>query len=455
MDDIKFNTYKENDINKKIACIGVRPLDIMITGVTGAGKSTTLNAFFQKIVAKVGDGVDPETMELDAYALNNYFRIWDTPGLGDGIEIDKIHKKKITDLLHKTYFVNEHMYAFIDLVIVIIEGSTRDMGTTYTLLNEIIIPNIEKDRILVIINQADIAMKGYYWNNITKSPDPQLISFLNEKAISIKERVKEATGVDIFTPVYYSAEYNWNVKSVFDFIIEHMPTEKRKLYLKEQKLNLMITGATGCGKSSTINALFDLDVAKIGTGPKLETMEITRYDLDNLILWDTPGLGDGKEADARYTKNIINKLLEKDEKGNFLIDLVLIILDGSSRDLDTSYELINNVIIPNLGEDKNRVLIAINQADIAMKGRYWNYEENKPEPKLVEFLEEKVKSVSKRIKEATGLDITPIYYSAGFKEDGIKQNPYNLSKLLYYIIKHTPKEKRTMYAQNINQNAEM
>ena len=456
MDDIKFNTYRENDINKKISYIGVRPLDIMITGVTGAGKSTTLNAFFQKIVAKVGDGVDPETMELEAYALNNYFRIWDTPGLGDGIEIDKIHKKKITDLLHKTYFVNEHMYAFIDLVIVIIEGSTRDMGTTYTLLNEIIIPNIQKDRILVIINQADIAMKGYYWNNITKSPDPQLISFLNEKAISIKERVKEATGVDIFTPVYYSAEYNWNVKSVFDFIIEHMPTEKRKLYLKEQKLNLMITGATGCGKSSTINALFDLDIAKVGSGINLVTTTINHYDLDNLILWDTPGLGDGKEADARYTKNIINKLLEKDEKGNFLIDLVLVILDGSSRDLSISYELINNVIIPNLGENKkNRILVAINQADIAMKGRNWNYKENKPEPKLVEFLDEKVKSVSKRIKEATGLDITPIYYSAGFKEDGIKQNPYNLSKLLYYIIKHTPKEKRTSYAQNINQNTEM
>ena len=231
--------------------------------------------------------------------------------------------------------------------------------------------------------------------------------------------------------------------------------KKNFLHLKEQKLNLMITGATGSGKSSTINALFNMEVAKVGVTSDPETMEITNYTLGNLVLWDTPGLGDGKEADARHTKNIINKLLEKDEKGNLLIDLVLIILDGSSRDLGTSYELINNVIIPNLGEDKNRVLIAINQADIAMKGRYWNYKENKPEPKLVDFLEEKVKSVSKRIKEATGLDITPIYYSAGFKEDGIKQNPYNLSKLLYYIIKHTPKEKRASYAQNINQNAEM
>ena len=232
--------------------------------------------------------------------------------------------------------------------------------------------------------------------------------------------------------------------------------KKNFLYLKEQKLNLMITGATGSGKSSTINALFNMEVAKVGVTSDPETMEITSYTLGNLVLWDTPGLGDGKEADARHTKNIINKLLEKDEKGNLLIDLVLIILDGSSRDLGTSYELINNVIIPNLGEDKNRVLIAINQADIAMKGRYWNYEENKPEPELVEFLDEKVKSVHERIKEGTGLDITPIYYSAGFKEEGSSQEkPYNLSKLLYYIIKLTPKNKRLPYIENINKNPAM
>lgn len=226
--------------------------------------------------------------------------------------------------------------------------------------------------------------------------------------------------------------------------------------LKEQKINLMITGGTGSGKSSTINALFNMEVAKVGVTSDPETMEITNYTLGNLVLWDTPGLGDGKEADARHTKNIINKLLEKDEKGNLLIDLVLIILDGSSRDLGTSYELINNVIIPNLGEDKNRVLIAINQADIAMKGRYWNHEENKPEPELVEFLDEKVKSVHERIKEGTGLDITPIYYSAGFKEEGGSQEkPYNLSKLLYYIIKLTPKNKRLPYIENINKNPAM
>ena len=232
---------------------------------------------------------------------------------------------------------------------------------------------------------------------------------------------------------------------------------KNVMRLKNQKMNIMITGATGCGKSSTINAMFNTEVAEVGFGVDPETMEIRKYELDNLVLWDTPGLGDGKEADNRHAKNIIDKLLEVDENGNALIDLVLVILDGGSRDLGTSYELINKVIIPNLGKGKeNRILVAINQADMAMKGRNWDYDKNEPNQKLVDFLEEKVRSVRDRVYEATGVTIEPIYYSAGYKdEEGEQSRPYNLSKLLYYIVKATPSEKRAIYINNINENTEM
>ena len=236
---------------------------------------------------------------------------------------------------------------------------------------------------------------------------------------------------------------------------------KKKLFenilkLKEQKVNLMITGATGCGKSSTINAMFNTEVAKVGIGVDPETMEIKKYELENLILWDSPGLGDGKEKDIQHSKGIIKKLNELDKDGNPLIDLVLVILDGGTRDLGTSYELINQVIIPNLGKNtEGRILIAINQADVAMKGRYWDFENNKPEPKLVDFLEEKATSVKHRVKEATGVDVEPIYYSAGYKDGDEEQKPWNLSKLLYFIVKNTPAEKRLSYADNISGNKEM
>ena len=222
-----YKAYRYDELAKKSKDVGII-FDVMVTGVTGAGKSTTLNTLFEKEVATIGRGVNPETMELDSYKLNDSFRLWDTPGLGDGITQDKKHAKSIIDLLYKDYGENN---GFIDIVLVIIEGSNRDMGTTYKLLNEIIVPNFQKSRILVAINQADMAMSGRRWDKQTNRPLPVLVDFLEKQAISIKKRVKEATGVNIIKPVYYSAEYGYNIDKLLDLFIDNMPTKKRKLKL--------------------------------------------------------------------------------------------------------------------------------------------------------------------------------------------------------------------------------
>ena len=224
-----FKYYRKNDIEKKLEKARFRPFDVMVTGVTGAGKSTTLNTIFKKNVATVGNGVDPETMDLDSYSLNDVFRLWDTPGLGDGVANDEIHKRKLVDLLYKTYSLDGNIYGWIDSAIVVLEGLNRDMGSTYTLLNEVIVPNIQADRILVVINQADMAMKGRHWNKETNRPDEVLVDFLERQALSIQNRVKEATGVTIRKPVYYSAEYGYNIEKLLDFIIDNMIVERRPL----------------------------------------------------------------------------------------------------------------------------------------------------------------------------------------------------------------------------------
>ena len=85
-----------------------------------------------------------------------------------------------------------------------------------------------------------------------------------------------------------------------------------------------------------------------------------------------------------------------------------------------------------------------------MKGRNWDYDKNEPNSRLKAFLDEKAESVKNRIYEATGVKVNPIYYSAGFKEEGELQNrPYNLSKLLYYIVKATPEEKKSGLCNNV------
>lgn len=223
------------------------------------------------------------------------------------------------------------------------------------------------------------------------------------------------------------------------------------LRMKDTRVNILITGATGSGKSSTINALFNAEKAKVGQGADPQTMDIERYDLDNLVLFDSPGLGDGKEADQRHAKNITDKLLERDADGNAVIDLVLVVLDAGSRDLGTSFELINNVIIPALGSDTSRLVVALNQADVAMKGRYWDYALNRPLPELEAFLNEKLASTRRRIKEATGVDTEPVFYSAGYKDgESAQQRPYNLTKLLLALLRATRREKRVVFRQDVN-----
>lgn len=77
--------YRQDDIQSHIRRNELLvPLDILLVGATGTGKSSTLNALFNSTVAKVGEGVDPETQNISAHSLHDYLRFHDSAGLGDG-----------------------------------------------------------------------------------------------------------------------------------------------------------------------------------------------------------------------------------------------------------------------------------------------------------------------------------------------------------------------------------
>lgn len=223
--------YRVQIIESKIRSAGFRPLDILLVGATGVGKSSTLNALFGRKIAKVGKGVDPETMQVVHYKLNDSLRIWDSPGLGDGVASDKIHAKTITDNLCQTYTHDDGQWGFIDLVLVILDGSSRDMGTSYRLLEQVILKNIQPERVIVGINKADMAMSGRSWNRTTNKPEEKLLHFLKDKAASTQNRLYEATSLKIKKPVYYSADKGYNLNALMDSIIVHIPNEKRRLEL--------------------------------------------------------------------------------------------------------------------------------------------------------------------------------------------------------------------------------
>ncbi|AXY00934.1 GTP-binding protein HSR1 [Vibrio alfacsensis] len=230
---INAQTYRSRDISARLDDAKLPVLDVMFTGVTGAGKSSTINALFGSNKVLVGHGVDPMTMELDAYYLQNAFRVWDTPGLGDGAEQDRTHERKLIDLLFKTWSADGETYGFIDMVIVIIEGINRDMGTTYRLLRNTILPCINANRVVVAINQADVAQKGRGWDHKTNTPTVQLTEFLEQQALSIQRRIKESCGITINKPIYFSAEHRYNLDKLMDAIIVAMPSNRRQITASE------------------------------------------------------------------------------------------------------------------------------------------------------------------------------------------------------------------------------
>lgn len=213
-------------------------------------------------------------------------------------------------------------------------------------------------------------------------------------------------------------------------------------------LNILVVGATGVGKSSTIAALFKngKDFVEIGTDSKPQTQNIEKFVIsNNITLWDSPGLGEGEEKDKKHKDNIIAKLQEKDKDGNALIDLVLVILDATNKDLETAYKLINKVIIPNM-PNKDRILIVLNKCDCVIDRVDFVENGRKLTDEQIQYLDSKVNDIRGRVKKDTGVDVEPIYYSAGLKkENKLQETPYNITKLLYFITKKTPPIKRLMY----------
>jgi len=222
--------YRSDEIQKRMLASNLlHPLDVLLVGATGTGKSTTLNALFGSTIAKVGHGVDPETKETSSHQLHDFMRFHDSAGLGDGKAADYEHSKNITAKLLEPCTNNGQYYGFIDLTMILLDGGSRDMGTAIRLLETVVLQTIEPHRVIVAINQADMAMSGRHWNAQLNEPEPLLIDFLEEKSLSVQKRIKESTGLTINLPIYYSAKFNYNIPVFVDHIIKHLPTSRRTI----------------------------------------------------------------------------------------------------------------------------------------------------------------------------------------------------------------------------------
>ncbi len=262
------------------------------------------------------------------------------------------------------------------------------------------------------------------------------------------------------------------IESLVDATGLSLNQTKREMVMKElgnafhnRTIHILIIGATGSGKTSTIRAMFDENKMsaedraklKIGVSANPETMGIQSYKIGGgIVLWDSPGLGDGEKDKQHIAK--IKSLIQTHTKNEGLIDLALIVLNGADlRDLSAAYNLID-IVLSELGGDTNRIVVAINKCDRASDNpaHSFDYANNALSKELEAELEEKVEQIKQRFAENKGVRLDNVlYYSAGHYDEKTQRQakPYNIDKLNFFLVGATPEKKRFVYINNLSQNA--
>ena len=99
---------------------------------------------------------------------------------------------------------------------------------------------------------------------------------------------------------------------------------------RKGKIEVLVTGRTGVGKSTLVNALVGKKVAEVGRGLKSKASKVTRYSVKTeegveIIVWDSVGLQDGTEHE--YDEECLADMKEKCRD----IDFILYCIDSSAK----------------------------------------------------------------------------------------------------------------------------
>lgn len=207
--EYRYSSYRSEDLREYLRFL---PLDVAFIGPSGVGKSTTINQIFGENVAKVGE-IEPETIEIQQYQLNDNLRVWDTPGYGDSTDNDEVYIRALEQLLTQRFNTKDGKFTnlyLIDFVILFVDASSRDLGTVNWMIQKIVDMGFPDSRIILVANRMDLINQHGKTN-----PEKQY-----ERGMIVTERIKASTKIQLNIPVFFSAVGNENINLLIDEIID-------------------------------------------------------------------------------------------------------------------------------------------------------------------------------------------------------------------------------------------
>lgn len=175
--------------------------------------------------------------------------------------------------------------------------------------------------------------------------------------------VEEATNVEV-------EHYNFFIQKLFAAVFKKAAVSKSDQEEVFGKLNEEITGRpfrvaiigqSGVGKSSTLNAVFGLDLPtsdiEEGTTEIIEKIFPMR-DGFNLSIYDMPGLLQSRKKDKEYVE-MYREILPK-------CDVIVYIIKANTRNIGDDCRILKDIVLPICNESsvKDNLIIAVNKVDI-------------------------------------------------------------------------------------------
>ena len=201
-----------------------RPPTIGVIGLSGVGKSSTINAMFgtslpvsatiRGTTKFISSDISVDTQELFGGAAPAVLRVLDAPGLGEDIELDK----KYLD-----YY--RHHLKKCDAVIWVLAARNRALALDQRYLKTL------KDRIpnlAVGINQADV-ISPMNWNDRINMPSPEQRQHLDAIRIDRQGRLSKVLGRRLNVVIYSASRY-YGLFDLFNACVDQAAPDRRWMF---------------------------------------------------------------------------------------------------------------------------------------------------------------------------------------------------------------------------------
>jgi predicted GTPase len=216
---------QQHDYERVSQAFQQAPPTIGIIGLTGKGKSTTINKMF-KTNRPTSDTVactmDFEAVDLSLKVIRGHatgeaalLRVVDAPGLGEDIRRDP----------HFLELYQRHL-STCDVVLYVGTARDRAIALDQTYLRQL--APLCSDRLVIGINQCDL-VAPMDWNRKINLPSHKQQENLTEIIRDRSQRLSWAVGRSI-PLIPYSAETGWNLQELFTGLITACPHERAWMF---------------------------------------------------------------------------------------------------------------------------------------------------------------------------------------------------------------------------------